>query len=163
MTRWLPIPGWDFYEVSDKGEVRSLDRYVPAKLGTQLKRGRVLKPNRTTGYSTVRLREGSKDKTRKIHQLVLEAFVGPRPSELEGCHRDGNTENNSLENLYWGTSSQNNLDRVKHGTHHNANKLKCPEGHEYDYTAPDGSRRCKRCRAKRLREFRERNKNGAYR
>ncbi|RUU22663.1 HNH endonuclease [Mesorhizobium sp. M7A.F.Ca.AU.002.06.1.1] len=51
-----------------------------------------------------------------VHLLVLEAFVGPRPDGLEGCHNDGNPDNNRLDNLRWDTPESNQADRIAHGT-----------------------------------------------
>lgn len=56
-------------------------------------------------------------KCKKVHQLVLETFVRPCPEGKECRHLDGNPENNNLENLHWGTKSENTKDAVKHGTH----------------------------------------------
>ncbi len=53
---------------------------------------------------------------RYVHQLVLEAFVGPCPSGLECRHLDGNPDNNQLENLRWGTRLENMADKKLHGT-----------------------------------------------
>lgn len=58
----------------------------------------------------------SKKHKRYVHRLVLEAFVGPCPDGMECCHRDGNPQNNALSNLYWGTKSQNEADKARHGT-----------------------------------------------
>jgi hypothetical protein len=55
-------------------------------------------------------------RVRYVHHLVLEAFVGPRPGKMQGCHNDGNPDNNSLSNLRWDTPKGNQSDRVKHGT-----------------------------------------------
>jgi hypothetical protein len=52
-------------------------------------------------------------KTRLVHHLVLEAFVGPRPDGQVGCHFDDDPRNNRVENLRWDTSSANALDRVR--------------------------------------------------
>lgn len=51
-----------------------------------------------------------------VHRLVLEAFLGPAPEGLEGCHNDGNTLNNWLDNLRWDTHENNELDKIRHGT-----------------------------------------------
>lgn len=51
-----------------------------------------------------------------VHQLVLEAFVGPRPQGMFACHDDGNPANNRLENLRWDTPAANSADKVRHGT-----------------------------------------------
>lgn len=55
-------------------------------------------------------------RTRYIHRLVLEAFVGPCPQGMECRHLDGNAGNNVLSNLAWGTHLENEADRVRHGT-----------------------------------------------
>ncbi len=55
--------------------------------------------------------------TRHVHTLMLTAFVGPRPANFECRHLDGNPTNNRLENLAWGTRSENQCDAVRHGTH----------------------------------------------
>lgn len=50
-----------------------------------------------------------------IHTLVLEAFVGPCPEGLDCCrHLDGDSYNNHVENLCWGTDSENAKDAARH-------------------------------------------------
>ena len=54
---------------------------------------------------------------RYVHQLVLEAFVGPRPEGMESRHfPDRDPANNRVENLSWGTHQQNIRDQKVHGT-----------------------------------------------
>ena len=53
---------------------------------------------------------------RFVSVLVLEAFVGPRPPRLQGCHNDGNVRNNTKGNLRWDTAHKNSLDKIRHGT-----------------------------------------------
>ena len=49
-----------------------------------------------------------------IHHLVLEVFVGPRPTLAHhALHRDDDPLNNRLENLYWGTGQDNIRDRAR--------------------------------------------------
>jgi predicted XRE-type DNA-binding protein len=45
----------------------------------------------------------------------LETFIGTCPSGMECRHLDGNPRNNKLDNLCWGTHSNNMKDRTKHG------------------------------------------------
>jgi hypothetical protein len=119
MEQWREVVGYEgFYEVSDCGRVRSIDRIVqcgvrPMKLkGKQIRHG-VGK----IGYPVVGLYKNGKGKTCCIHVLVLEAFVGPRPTiNHEGCHGDGVRINNVLTNLRWGTSKENRDDSRRHGT-----------------------------------------------
>lgn len=62
-----------------------------------------------------------------IHRLVLEAFIGPCPKGMECRHLDGDKQNNKLDNLKWGTHSENQQDAVKHGTHYTLGR--CGEQH----------------------------------
>lgn len=48
--------------------------------------------------------------------LVMLAFVGPRPDGLDVCHGNGNPADNRLENLRYGTRSENMRDALRHGT-----------------------------------------------
>jgi hypothetical protein len=113
---WKTIRGYEgFYEVSDLGRVRSLDR---TDCGGYKRRGRVLKPGtKAHGHKFLILcgRDGSK-RNRHIHDLVLTTFVGDRPEGMEGCHGDGDAGNNRLDNLRWDTHVRNVRDTVKHGT-----------------------------------------------
>ena len=113
---WLPVVGHeDQYLVSNVGRVQcqetgkilSLalldDRYVAAWLPPKL---------------------------RKVHHLVAEAFICPRPEGLFCLHRDDDKFNNTPENLYWGTLEQNQRDctrnghrRCQKGTENNSAKL----------------------------------------
>lgn len=117
---WKPVVGYEgLYEVSNQGRVRSLDRQQISQNGRlQQFAGRILKPSAVGGYPQVGLCVNGKMRLRKVHQLVLEAFVGPRPSPaFDACHCDGTRDNNSLSNLRWDTKKANQADRVIHGTH----------------------------------------------
>ena len=66
-------------------------------------------------YHCVGLRQGSVKRCCILHNLVLEAFVGPRPEGMLGLHRDDDRDNNSLKNLYWGSPKDNAADRRRNG------------------------------------------------
>ena len=68
------------------------------------------------GYLKIGLGSGNQKRQHYVHKLVLEAFVGPRPDGMQCRHLDGNKLNNSLQNLRWGTSSENSSDARCHGT-----------------------------------------------
>lgn len=53
--------------------------------------------------------------TRYVHQLVCEAFHGPRPPGLMTRHLDGDPLNNHASNLKWGTQIENEADKDRHG------------------------------------------------
>jgi hypothetical protein len=145
---WRPIPGWeDYYEVSNHGEIRSLDRVVT---DGKVFRGKpkALKLG-NNGYVHTSLYRGGQAKYSTVHRLVMLTFVGPRPVGHDICHRNGVRVDNRVENLYYGTRSENNLDKRAHGTDHNAKKTHCKHGHEFNientYWCSTGGRACKRC------------------
>lgn len=142
--------GAEYYEVSKDGLVRSLDR--TDRFG-RVHSGRLLRPRPDRkGYLEVNLSVDGVKKMVKVHHLVLEAFVGPRQGECR--HLDGDVSNNCMSNLAWGTSRQNHFDQVQAGTHHNANKLRCPRcGGDY-YLRPNGGRICRACQAEHSRRRR---------
>jgi len=153
---WLPVPGFEgLYEVSDQGEIWSCSR----RRGT---RGGLLStPNDGKGYRQVNLcRDGLRVHT-LVHMVVAAAFHGPRPPGLECRHLDGDPSNNMAGNLAWGTSSENNLDLVRHGTHKNKYRdaTHCIHGHEFTVentrvTIRDGTvrRTCWTCRRRMNKE-----------
>ena len=67
-------------------------------------------------YSIIKLVRGGARKTLKVHRIVLNAFVGARPTGMLCRHLDGNKRNNNLSNLCWGTYNENAEDQFKHGT-----------------------------------------------
>jgi hypothetical protein len=117
--RWRAVVGHEgAYEVSDQGQVRSLDRIVVLNDGrTRFAAGRVLRAGLTGyGYLHVGLGLEGRRLNRKIHQLVMQAFVGPCPEGMEVCHGPGGKTDNRLINLSYGTKSQNQVDRLRDGT-----------------------------------------------
>lgn len=154
--RWLPVVGHEgFYEVSDHGGVRSLDRLVARckPTGPMLVRGRVLRPKTASkfGHLRVSLKVDGVERTFGVHALVLRAFVGPPPPGYEGCHNDGDPTNNWVGNLRWGARSTNVRDSVRHGTHHMTRRASCPRGHRLvrpnlrPVAASKGHRLCLAC------------------
>lgn len=130
--RWLPIPGYEgFYEVSDLGRVRSVDRTFVNKLGRKrFWPGVMMKTTPSSvGYPCVYLKKQGTAKMRNVHRLVMLAFVGPCPDGMEVLHRDGGKTNPALTNLHYGTKSENAYDTVRHGAHVRANRTHCPRGH----------------------------------
>ena len=111
------IPGYvGYYQASNLGNIKSLNRVVKCKrLGQQIIKERILKPNIVSGYAQVLLSKYGKRKDKKVHRLVAETFI-PNPHNKEQVnHMDGNKLNNSLENLEWNTCSENQLHAVKTG------------------------------------------------
>lgn len=99
--------------------VPSFPRYIVCSDGTLYgwKFAAPLKPKVTRwGYHEVTLANRGRTRTAKIHTLVLEAFVGPRPPGREAGHMDGNALNNDVSNLAWVTHAENIAHKAAHGT-----------------------------------------------
>lgn len=116
--QWKEIKGFEgYYEVSDTGLVRSVDRIVYDKrLQARRLKGKVLKPCKTQdrsgcdeGYYVVNLRQYGTSNVRFVHRLVAEAFI-PNPTELPTInHKNGNKQDNNVSNLEWATYAENNI------------------------------------------------------
>jgi len=107
-ANWMPIIGYEGnYYVSDTGRVRT-------------KNGKILAfsiDGKSTGYVYVNLSKNGVVKKKQVHILVLESFVGPRPSiKHEAAHNDGIRSNPRLSNLRWATPAENMADKHLHGT-----------------------------------------------
>ena len=113
---WKDIEGYEgLYQVSDKGEVRSLDRVERSKGDSvRVRKGRVKKLNiNQDGYYKVTLWKDNRSKTFVVHRLVANAFI-PNPNNLPVVnHKDGEKTNNNVSNLEWCTVQENAL----HATH----------------------------------------------
>lgn len=110
VEEWRTVPGFPRYEVSSLGRVRS---------NTSSGKGRLLKTALSgkgpAKYLCVALAREGRSFTRLVHQLVLEAFKGPRTKDSISRHLDGNRLNCRVGNLAWGTRKENMADRRKHG------------------------------------------------
>ena len=122
--KWLPVVGFEGkYSVSDQGRVRSESRYVRCLSGSpknpvesrRLLRQRILKVTMSSGYPKVALGKSAKgeDRGRRVHTLVAEAFIGPRPDGHYVRHLNDDPCDNWLENLAYGTPEQNQQDRYR--------------------------------------------------
>ena len=105
---WRAVPGYeDLYDVSDTGQVKSF---------VQTLKGRCLRARpRGAGYRAVVLGRKKHKQERYVHDLVLLAFRGTRPTGMQACHENGDPTDNALNNLRWDTPSNNCLEKWKHG------------------------------------------------
>jgi hypothetical protein len=88
---WRQIPGYDNYQISSKGRLRT-------------NKGRLLKPWATDkGYLRCALTKEYKGKAQLffIHRLVAKAFIPQVPGKEYINHIDRNSANNNVENLEW--------------------------------------------------------------
>jgi len=101
---WQPCVGWEKYEVSNLGRVRS------AHLGNLFDP----KPDRK-GYIRVTFRDGARRESPAVHHLVLDAFAGPRPDGYVTNHKNCDKADNRIENLEWVLQADNVHHAIEHG------------------------------------------------
>lgn len=155
---WARVPRYEGrYQVSDHGRVWSELTNRIMKIGH---------PKNSSypgsgGYGVVGLSDGTRTRTHYVHLLVLRAFRGEPSDGQEALHCDGDRANARLDNLRWGTRSENMYDRVRHGNHHLANRTHCANGHKYTpentaWKRSNGSRVCRECARASVRRSRVR-------
>ena len=99
----------DSYEVSNIGRVRSIDRHITSKKGIVRRvDGKMLTLQMDKdGYLVVSIARNGKYKTRKVHRLVVSAFIGVIPVGMVVNHKNGIKADNRVENLEITTLSGN--------------------------------------------------------
>ena len=116
-THWEAIPGFNGYEASTDGAVRSW--LLPGGcLGARRCSPHELVQHPSGPYVRVNARVAGKNVPLLVHRAVLFAFRGLPGSKQESRHLDGDPLNNQVENLSWGTKAENEADKERHGTAH---------------------------------------------
>lgn len=115
---YRPIKGYSRYRVGSDGSVWAFFKST----GWKMRRLKLCRD----GYWRVDLTDATGAvKYCAVHRLVLEAFVGPCPEGMEGCHDPSpDKSNNALSNLKWGTKRDNAADRIRHGNQPRGVKVK---------------------------------------
>lgn len=111
LEEWREIEGYEgYYEVSNLGKVRSLDRKVfNPKSGMTMRHGCLLKGNKNhKGYKYVGFgKNGIRSGLLFVHKLVARAFIDNPENKPQVNHKDGNKLNNASWNLEWNTDAEN--------------------------------------------------------
>jgi len=113
---WKEVKNYEgIYEVSNIGNVRSLDNYIDNKHGSKsFKKGRVLKKFISVkGYLQTSLSKKTIRFNTGIHRLVAIAFIENTDNKPQVNHIDGDKNNNNYYNLEWCTNSENQIHAVK--------------------------------------------------
>lgn len=133
---WKDVNGWEGqYQVSNFGNVRSLDKVIRQFYGSRTIKGRQLKPQKTKwGYLLVTFSNKQNHKAYSVHQLVAKAFIPNPQNKPEVNHLNGVKTDNSVNNLEWCTEHENirhawstgltTLDKMQYGESHHRSKLK---------------------------------------
>ena len=115
------IEGFKGYKISNTGVVFGLKGNIKKQYTTD------------RGYQVVALFSNGKNNTKRVHRLVLETFKCPCPKGKECNHKNGNKQDNRIENLEWITHAENLSHCFKIGTrshkgeNHNRTKLTNPQ------------------------------------
>lgn len=135
--QWLPVKGFeDYYEVSNIGRVRSLNRYVVCDVrgNERLEIGKMLRLGKRAGYPQVSLTKHNERATVRVHRLVYTAFVGDIPDDKGINHKNCVKDDNRIENLECITqkenirhASRNGLMSTQVGEKNGSSKLTAPQ------------------------------------
>lgn len=117
---WKPVVGYEgYYEVSNTGLVRSVNRIVEKSNGVQQTRyGKIKKQwENPDGYLTVKLSKDGEDRRYPVHVIVATAFISADGDGLEINHKDYDRKNNNVNNLEW-ISHKDNIRHTLDGGRH---------------------------------------------
>lgn len=107
---WKDIQGYEgFYQISNLGNVKSLERVVDKGNGIlQHRKERIMnKRESVDGYYIAKLNVNKKSTSIAIHILVARHFIDNPNNYPEVNHKDCNRKNNQVDNLEWCTHQQN--------------------------------------------------------
>jgi len=108
---WKDVPEYEgYYQVSNLGRVRSVDRLALNGFCMRKVNSRILKSANRSGYRIFSIKKNGTARTMSVHQLVAIAFLGHtiNGNTLVIDHIDGDKTNNRLSNLHVVTSRENN-------------------------------------------------------
>ena len=103
------------YKITDTGEVYSLFKYKTSIITDEW---RLVQPvlDKSCGYYIVTLCDGNgRRQNKRVHRLLMEAFVPNHKNKAHVNHIDGNKLNNCLTNLEWATPSENAIHATANG------------------------------------------------
>jgi len=107
MEKWKDIKGYEgLYQVSNLGNVKSLDRIIWNGHTKHLHKGRIMKPKGNRYKDVILCKEG-KSKKYYVHRLVAIEFISNTENKPQVNHINGIKEDNRIDNLEWVTASEN--------------------------------------------------------
>lgn len=117
MEVWKDIPNYEgLYVISNYGNIKSVTRTVRFGRGFKTYESQYLKYQEDKdGYFRVGLSKNGKKKRYRVNRLVALTFIKNENNLPVVNHKDGNKQNNYVDNLEWVTNSENDLHAFKTG------------------------------------------------
>lgn len=101
--KWKDVSGYeDLYQISNLGRIKSFN----------LNKETILNTGNCLSYQNIVLCKNKIRTTKRIHRLVAEAFILNPENKPQVNHINGLKYDNSVSNLEWVTSSENNTHRI---------------------------------------------------
>lgn len=129
---WKDIKGYEkLYQVSNLGRVKSLNHIASNGSANILYKGRILKPflDGKKNYLEVCLSKNNCKRKYLVHRLVAETFIENKLNKAEVNHKDGNKQNNCVDNLEWVSSKENKKHAYENG-YYDTYKFRHRKSHE---------------------------------
>jgi hypothetical protein len=104
---WVTIKDWPNYEISNFGNVRSIERVENFRGTLRKRKSTMMKPHLWSAYLTVNLKDYGRNKRYLIHRLVAAHFCENPDNKNVVNHKDKNGFNNRADNLEWVTQKEN--------------------------------------------------------
>lgn len=125
---WKPIVGYEgFYEVSNLGRVKSVERIVENNGGQQRRKERIMRLRiGRLGYLNVTLCRESATRVFSVHRLVAQAFIPNPENKPYVDHIDTDPSNNNADNLRWVTQHENAMNPLTR-EHNSKSKMGHPK------------------------------------
>ena len=106
--KWKDIKGFENYQISNLGNVKTKERYYINNLGYKVHiKEKLMKFSERSGYYVVNLRKNGIRYSKQVHRLVAENFLPSIENKKIVNHKDFNKKNNCVDNLEWCTQQEN--------------------------------------------------------